>query len=187
MPTIEVERKLQWTDEKNKVIERQSFDLMAKKDREQFEALHPDRKTEQTKDTIEKDLSGIAFNLSLSREELNSLMEQDPEQFRKIYQIAIANGIDWAEAERLASFEKQSGDYTLHKIGNSYDNRYGKDVKPRKLLENPHKPRPKRTKKSLVKSAYGFLRWKGASDAINSENPTPLDDHPEFAHEDGWE
>lgn len=64
----------------------------------------------------------------------------------------------------------------VDKIGRKQGGPFPNTVKPEKLFQKFHKTRKKRTKQDIFNRAEGYLRWKEASDAINTEEATPLDE-----------
>jgi len=77
------------------------------------------------------------------------------------------------EADKIAKQEA-----LLDKIGQKQGGRFSKTVKPEKLFKEFHiqKRRRKPTRKQIYDKAMAYLKYKEASDAINTEEATPLDE-----------
>lgn len=76
-----------------------------------------------------------------------------------------------AEANKIARQEA-----LLDKINRSLDKGYPQSVKPGKIFEKFHKTRKKRTRKQIYDKAMAYINQKRISDAINTEEATPLDE-----------
>jgi len=78
-----------------------------------------------------------------------------------------------SEANKIAKQEA-----LLDKIGQKQGGRFPNPVKPEKLFEKfpTRKRRKKPTRKQIYDKAMAHLKYKEASDAINTEEATPLDE-----------
>lgn len=75
------------------------------------------------------------------------------------------------EANKIAKHEA-----LLDKIGQKQGGQFPNTVKPEKLFKEFYKRRRKPTRKQIYDKAMAYLKYKEASDAINTEEATPLDE-----------
>ena len=64
----------------------------------------------------------------------------------------------------------------MDKVGQSMGTRFPQSIKPESIFQKFHKRRRKPSKEQLAQKAEGYRKWKEASDAINTEEATPLDE-----------
>jgi hypothetical protein len=130
------------------------------------------------------DFDGMAFNLDLTTGEMHAEIYRDGSYFRKVKDLALKNGIGYREAE-LRLMKAQPGEKLLDGVSNYQNSREPLQVcpdepGPPKIYKNPHKRRGGMTKGRLGTMAAGWLKWKDTTNAINTEESTPLDEYPDL-------
>lgn len=123
-----------------------------------------------------ENLSGMAFNIGLTPEEMYQKISADLPGFRRIYNIAVNQCLDWDQAEVIYNQNLAAKESLTDRVGQSLESRFPRPPKPGRLYKEFHKRRKKQTKTQLVKRATDYLNWKKAADAINTEEAIPLDE-----------
>lgn len=156
------------------------FRKVAREEREQSELLRREFNAQ-----FNEDFSGMAFNIGLTPEEMRTYIEEDPVSFTRIYAIAIDGPMEFTEAARIYEKEITQGQVLLDRVGLAYNrktfnHKSRKFPKPENLYQREKPKRRKKTKGGLVARAQGYLRWKNAQDALNTEKAalSDLDQNP---------
>lgn len=154
-----------WEKEKER-----AFARVAAEHQRQYEILHadPPRRSAQ-------DFSGMAFNIGLPSGEMARLIEQDPQYFRQVYNIAVQRGLSWQEAEKEYKKQITEQEEFLDRVGRSLESRYRDPPRSAQIFQEFHKRRKPPTKAQIAKRAADYLKWKKAADVLNTEEATPLD------------
>jgi hypothetical protein len=157
------------------------------KDRERAFRIYNDEeakwaKLRQTKVDAQEKIHGqvrcaqeqMAFNIELTRDELVTRLEHDPD-FCSKYTLALQRGVSWDEAEKIFVQQTTRQEVLLDQVGQSLTSRFPDPPKPEKMYEQFHKRRKPPGKTAICRQAEGYLRWREAADAINTEDRTPFD------------
>jgi hypothetical protein len=171
--TVEKKLVLTWDEGKNKRafeqilhdVEQENLDRQRKAERD----MDPPRHSREV-------IAGMAFNVDLTVAQMIREMNRDKTHFVGVYRLAIGEGLGWEEAEKRYNEGLLRGEIFIDKVGQNYNSRFAKDPKPDKIFTGKEKKTRKKSKLSLFNRANGWLNWKKASDAVNTEEATPLDE-----------
>lgn len=147
-----------------KIEQERIFAEEAAKERRRHDILHadPSRQSAEIK-------SGMTFNIGLTADEMCQEMSADLPGFRKIYNLAVDQCIDWSQAEEIYNKKIAANEDLMDKINASENDRFPKKIKPKATFIQIHKRRIPPTKAELAERATRYKKWKDAYDAINTE------------------
>lgn len=165
-----------WNHREATAAEQRIVDEVEAERLQQNEALHAD-----PPQVYKEEWAALAFAFDLTTEEFSAEFDRDKTRFRAIFKIATAQHqkiLSWEEATDIHEQQKIGQGTLQDKIGKAYNSRFPDYPKPAKIFESHHKRRKGKTKGQIIRRAEGYLRWKEASDALNVEPGTPLDEFP---------